>query len=305
MIVCPSKATKRREMTVCIAAIAVKSKAIVCIADRALTFTGAVASAQSDSGVTKIVHIPNTHWCAMFSGDDLTFPERVLGLVAADLSKIKRNQSDRAGMESIVKTAFENSWKREIEDQVLKPKVLSIASFTSDPKDARLLDTTYINALSEQIADYKHNCSIIFCGFDPAGPHIFTASAPCSITPCDWQGFQTIGAGEETARNHLIWAEFDKDDSLDSVLYDVFNAKVATEVLQGISYAWDWRIIIAGQEPKPLPKRIDRLIDKVWETLNRSPYSSSLPKKERAPSNWKKRLAAFTAELLASNGRSD
>ena len=40
-----------------------------------------------------------------------------------------------------------------------------------------------------------------------------------------------MGEGEETARNHLIWSEFDKHDSLDSVLYDVFNAKCATEVV--------------------------------------------------------------------------
>ena len=70
------------------------------------------------------------------------------------------------------------------------------------------------------------------------GPHIFVASAPSQIDSYDWQGFQAIGAGEETARNHLIWSEYDKNDPLDSVLYDVFNAKVATEVLQGVGYAW-------------------------------------------------------------------
>lgn len=287
-------------MTVCIAAIAAKSKAIVCIADRALTFSGVMASAQSDSGVTKIVDIPNTQWCAMFSGDDLTFPERVLGLVAAELAKGKRNQCDRATMESVVKSAFEKCWNREIEDQLLKPKLLKIASFTDNPRDARLLDTAYLNALSEQIAEYAHNCSILFCGFDSAGPHIFAANTPCSIHPCDWQGFQTIGAGEETARNHLIWSQFDKDDSLESVLYDVFNAKVATEVLQGISYAWDWKVIIAGEKPKPLPKRIDRLIDRAWETLNRSPYAPELSKKEKAPKSWKKTLAQFADGLLSA-----
>jgi hypothetical protein len=266
-------------MTVCIAAIAAESKAIVCIADRALTFAGAMASAQSDSGVTKVVHIPNTQWCAMFSGDDLTFPERVLGLVAAALTREKRNHCDKAKMESVVKEAFEKCWNTEIEDQILKPKVLKIASFTADPRDARLLDTTYLNVLSEQIADYKHNCSIIFCGFDVSGPHIFCASTPCHIAPCDWQGFQTIGAGEESARNQLIWSEFDKDDSLESVLYDVFNAKVSTEILQGISYAWDWRVIVAGEKPKPLPKRIHALIDCAWNTLNRSPYGPALPKR--------------------------
>ena len=286
-------------MTVCIAAIAAKSKAIVCIADRALTFAGVNASAQTDSGVTKIVDIPNTKWCAMFSGDDLTFPERVLGLVASDIAKEKRKQCDRAKMETVVKAAFEACWNREVEDQVLKPKILSIAALSADPKDVRLLDSTYLDALAGQIADFKHNCSMLFCGFDSAGPHIFMASTPCQIVPCDWQGFQAIGAGEETARNHLIWSEFDKADSLESVLYDVFNAKVATEVLQGIGYAWDWKILVSGHKPKPLPKRIDSLIDRVWNTLNRSPYASKPSKREQAPKNWKKRLSEFAKKLLS------
>ncbi len=288
-------------MTVCIAAIAAKSRAIVCIADRALTFAGFAASAQTDSGVTKIVDIPGTNWCAMFSGDDLTFPERVLGLVASEISKEKKIQCDRPRMESAVKKAFDAQWKTEVEDHILKPKLLSMESLTAEPKDVRLLDTTYLNTLAGEIADYKHNCSMIFCGFDSTGPHIFMASTPSHITPCDWQGFQTIGAGEETARNHLIWSEYEKDDSLPNVLYDVFNAKVATEVLQGIGYAWNWRIIVAGQKPKPLPKRIDNLIDRVWATFNRSPYASKLSKKEKAPNDWKKRLSKFAADLLSND----
>jgi hypothetical protein len=291
-------------MTVCIAAIAADSKAIVCIADRALTFSGTTASAETDSGVTKIVDVPGTSWCAMFSGDDLTFPERVLGLLAADIAKDKPKQCDRMMMEKAVKKAFEARWQSEVEDHVLKPKLLSVDSFTADPKDARLLDTVYLNILAEEIAGYAHNCSMLFCGFDSNGPHIFTASTPAGqLTPCDWQGFQAIGAGEETARNHLIWSEFDKDDSLESVLYDVFNAKVATEVLQGVGYAWNWRIIVAGHKPKPLPKRIDKLIDRVWVSINRSPYSPALSKKDRAPANWKRRLTRFAEDLLTSKSR--
>lgn len=294
----PRKLPSRRSisiMSVCIAAIAADGKAIVCIADRALTFAGATASTESDSGVTKIVDIPNTNWCAMFSGEDLTFPERVLGLVAEEVSKEKRNQCDRKKMESAVVRAFECQWEKEIEDHVLKPKVLKIASFTADPKDQRLLDTVYLNTLASEIAEYKHNCSMLFCGFDSTGPHIFMASTPSQIVPCDWQGFQVIGAGEETARNHLIWSEYDKDDSLESVIYDVFNAKCATEVLQGVGYAWNWRILIAGRKPKPIRKQIDRMIDRAWAAINRSPYATN---KVIQPRGWKKKLSDYASQLL-------
>ena len=286
-------------MTVCIAAIAAESKAIVCIADRALTFAGATASTETDSGVTKIVDIPSTNWCAMFSGDDLTFPERVLRLLNADVLRQGRNGWNRDRIEQAVKSAFEKCWENAVEDHVLKPKLLSIASFTANPRDARLAaDSQYLSVLAEEIANYRHNCSMIFCGFDEVGPHIFVASAPSQIDSYDWQGFQAIGAGEETARNHLIWSEYDKNDPLDSVLYDVFNAKVATEVLQGVGYAWDWRILTAGRKPQPISKRINNLIDRVWETLNRSPYAPKLSKRERAPNDWKEKLADYVKTVL-------
>lgn len=292
-------------MTVCIAAIGAKSKAIVCLADRALTFPGAAASAQSDSGVTKIIDIPNTHWCAMFSSDDLAFPEFVLRIVAREVGKRKRSEIDRAVMEQAVKTAFFEQWQLEVEDRVLKPKLLTRESLKAVPpetRDARLLNAEYLNILAQEMAEYRNNCSMIFCGFDADGPHIFSSSTPAGeINPCDWQGFQVMGEGEETARNHLIWSEFDKDDSLESVLYDVFNAKVATEVLQGIGYAWNWRVIVKGRKPQPLPKRIDKLIDKVWEAFNRSPYGSKRNREDKTIRSWKKRLGRFSEGLLGKS----
>src|SRR5271170_7248035 len=107
----PSPRRKPIAMTVCIAAIAAKSRAIVCIADRALTFAGAAASAQTDSGVTKIIDIPNTYWSAMFSSEDLAFPERVLGIVTREVGKKKRSEIDRSVMEEAVKTAFYEQWQ--------------------------------------------------------------------------------------------------------------------------------------------------------------------------------------------------
>lgn len=292
-------------MTVCIAAISAQSKAIVCIADRALTFAGATASAQTDSGVTKIVDIPNTHWCAMFSSDDLAFPEYVLRIVSREVGKRKRNEMDRAIMEDAVRTAFYEQWQLEVEDRVLKPKLLTRQSLTATPletRDARLLNTEYLNILAQEMADHRNNCCMVFCGFDSAGPHIFSCSTPAGqINPCDWQGFQVIGAGEETARNHLIWSEYSKEDSLESVLYDVFNAKVATEVLQGVGYAWNWRVIVKDRKPQPLPKRLDNLIDKVWEAFNRSPYGYKRNREDKTIRSWKKRLEIFSETLLGKS----
>lgn len=285
-------------MTVCIAAIAADSKAIVCIADRALTYAGFGANAETDSGVTKIVDLPGVNWCAMFSGDDLTFPKRVLDKVFAALSA-ERNGS-LAFIESTVKMAFELCWEQEIEDQILKPNLLTKDDFVNRSTNVQPLDTKLVMKIAEEISLYKQNCAMLFAGFDNDKAHIFMASTPERIDPCDWQGFAVVGAGTDAARNQIIWQEYEKSDSLQSVLYDVFCAKVATEMIQGVGYAWDWRVLVAGKKPKPLPKKIDSLIDKLWTTHNRSPFSRKLTKSELAPEGWEKILEEFAAETLAS-----
>ncbi len=285
-------------MTVCITAIAADSRAIVCIADRALTYAGFGANSETDSGVTKIVDLPGVNWCAMFSGEDLTFPKRVLDKVFAALS-VERN-GNLVFIESTVKAAFESCWEHEVEDQILKPNLLTKNDFVSRPASVQPLDTKLVMKIAEEISEYKQNCSMLFAGFDNHEAHIFMASTPGRIDPCDWQGFAVVGAGTDAARNQIIWQEYEKGDSLQSVLYDVFCAKVATEMIQGVGYAWDWRVLVAGKKPKPLPKKIDNLIDKLWTTHNRSPFSRRLTKSELAPKAWEKILKDFATKTLAS-----
>jgi hypothetical protein len=237
-------------MTVCIAAIAAKSKAIVCIADRALTFTGWGADAVTDSGVSKIIDLPG-NWCALFSCESLTFPKRIL-------DRVTRATSTKAfvtlqEMETVTKEAFTHCWWEELEEQILVPLGLTKDDLMSRPSDVQSLDSGLVMKITERMTEHKQSCSIIFCGFEGKTPHIFVVSTPCQFDDFDWQGFAIVGGGIETARNHLLWAHYDSEDSLAAVLYDVFDAKVATEVLQKLGYAWNWRLLIPGKRPEPLP----------------------------------------------------
>jgi hypothetical protein len=284
-------------MTVCIAAIAAKSKAVVCIADRALTYTGYGSNSETDSGVTKIIDLPGINWCAMFSGDDLTFPKRILDRVFAAL--VEEPNSSSSFMESTVKAAFNTCWEEEVEDQILRPNLLTRAEFVSRRSDMQPLDSELVMKIAESIAEFKLNCEMIFCGFDGETPHIFMASTPGRIDPCDWQGFAVIGGGTEAARNQMLWQEYEKDDPLESVLYDVFCSKVATEVIQGVGYEWDWRVLVADKKPQPLPDKIDKMIDKLWVMQNMSPFGRTLRKSEKPPENWRETISAYVAGVLA------
>ena len=107
----------------------------------------------------------------------------------------------------------------------------------------------------------------------------------------------------ETARNQILWSDYNKDDSLQASLYDLFNAKVATEVIQAVGYRWNWRILLAGKPPEPLPDEIDKIIDKLWIEHNLSPFS----KKSRTPTEtieeWRKKVISFAASALSAGRR--
>jgi len=284
-------------MTVCISAITAKSKAIVCIADRALTYAGWGANTETDSGLTKIIDLAG-NWCAMFSGDSLTFPKRVLDRVAEQLKTTPK--IGLTEMERCVKEAFEFCWWQEVEDQVLKPNLLTRDEYANRPSDKLPLDSDLVMKLAKEMSEYKQNCSMIFCGFDGDTPHIFTAATPCQLDPYDWQGFAVIGGGMEAARNQMIWQEYDKDDSLQSGLYDVFSSKVAAENTQGVGYSWDWRVLVEGKKPRPLPRKIDSLIDKLWIVHNRSPFARKTQKYAAAPKGWERTLRDFETDALSA-----
>jgi hypothetical protein len=81
-------------------------------------------------------------------------------------------------------------------------------------------------------------------------------------------------------------------------MYDVFDAKVA-EVVPGVGYVWDWKILVAGKRPQNIPEKINHLIDILWISSNRSPYSEKLGKRETPRRGWKKELEAFETKILS------
>jgi hypothetical protein len=129
---------------------------------------------------------------------------------------------------------------------------------------------------------------------------MFTAHTPCQIDPNDLEGFAVIGGGTEATRNQLLSQEYSKDESLQSVLYDVFCAKCAAEVIQGVGVEWNWRLLLPNEKPRELPKTIDDLIDRLWLEKTRSPFARPLAKSERAPEGWENTLNEYAEKVLGA-----
>jgi hypothetical protein len=285
-------------MTICISAMAAKSKAIVCIADRAVTYaatTGGPAS-QSDSGAKKIIDLGASRWVALVAGD-LSFAQKVTERISASLGS--NRSPSRAEMQTFSRKAYQDCQQEVVIEQVLVPNLLTVDDYLRRPNSQLPLDTKYTLEIAEMIAAVQSDCALIICGFDTQGAHIFKVTDGGAISPCDMEGYAVVGGGEDASRGRIIWSQIDRAESLESVMYDVFDAKVAAEIVQSVGYVWDWKILVAGKRPQNVPRIIDDLIDRLWISSNRSPYAEKLGKRQMPPRGWKTKFSRFADKALA------
>ena len=283
-------------MTVCVASFAEESKAIVCIADRAVTYPSYGSPVQSDSGMKKIIDIGNTRWCALFSGDT-SFAQRVVAKVAKKAVPVSPVDFD--WMERNAETTYQECYEELVESKVLRPYLLKRDTFISRPSNLQALDSQIVSAINAKLQAFEFSCQIMFCGFDSNGPHLFTVIEPGSSEWNDLEGHNAIGIGKEAATSRIAFLETESSESLQSVFYDVFDAKVASEIIQGVGYEWDGRVLVADKAPIEIPKDIKKLIDQIWMCSNRSPYAAPLEDDEIVPRNWKAKMKKFRDDCFS------
>jgi hypothetical protein len=290
----------RRSLTVCVAAFAEASKAIVCIADRAITYPSYGSPVQSDSGVKKIMDVGDTRWCCLFSGD-MSFAQQVVARLASNaaLARSQGANLDFAWMESKALLAYQKCYEELIENRVLRPFLLTKDSFLNRQKNIQPLDPQFIVSVNTKLQEFQSSCQLMFCGFDSAGPHIFTVVEPGESQWNDVEGHNAIGIGKEAATSRMAWSETERSESLSSVFYDMFDAKVASEIIQGVGYEWDGKILVVGKSPIDIPKEYKKLIDQAWIVNNRSPYADPPDKDDVPPKNWPTKLKKFCEKCLA------
>lgn len=281
-------------MTVCVAAFAEQSKAIVCIADRAVTYPSYGSPVQSDSGMKKIIDVGDTKWCALFSGD-ASFAQEVTARLASKASGTAR---DFAWMSTNATIAYQECYEELVENRVLRPNLLTRATFISRPTNLQPLDPQLIATVNDKLQQFELSCQLMLCGFDSAGPHIVTLVEPGVPQWNDLEGHNAIGIGKEAATSRIAWLETESSESLPSVFYDVFDAKVNSEIIQGVGYEWDGRVLVTGKAPIEIPKKIKRLVDQMWMCNNRSPYADPLDDDDIAPRTWKSQMQNFCDECL-------
>ena len=142
--------------------------------------------------------------------------------------------------------------------------------------------------------EFDAGVSLLVCGFDKSGANIIEIGDDEVAQNVTNDGLDVIGIGADTAEGRLLYSEHKRNDPLEMVLYDTFDAKAQAEQIQGVGYQWDAQIIIGAKIFK-VPPGIKSLVEGVFEASEQSPFKN----RQRAfPKNWRARLKAYAQDVL-------
>src|ERR1035437_465271 len=252
-------------MTVCIGALAAKSKAIVMVADKAITYTSySSALLQWDvTGLCKILPIGASSWHVLMGGDPI-FALQVIHACETSLLDNPGEAGNVWSMMDCVAAGDASAREKRVEEAVLRPRLLDKDALVR--RDAALapLDQRLADSVADAVGQFQIDCDLLVCGFDDQRePHLFLVGEPGLSNPYDLQGFHAIGIGTDIALGRLLWLEVDQNDPLEEVLYDAFDAKASAEIISGVGYEWDAKVLVADQPIVSVPDRIKDVIDKL------------------------------------------
>lgn len=289
-------------MTICAAALAASGKAIVCVADKSLTF-GEGTSLQPmtwDADCSKIVPLlPCGMLCLFAGGEDGT--SRVLSKFLA---------KDTFGDTEIqVRDSCEADYKEAIQELIttrfLHPNLLTQEQYIS--AISRGILNPFMSRIAAEVEAFDFNCETLVCGFDSGDkPFIQYGVSKGVVDNMARTGFQAIGSGWAYVHGRLLWSGHERKHNIDRVLYDLFDAKASAELDPNVGFEWDAAVILAGKRGAyEVPKEIRDLIERIWDKTSRSPFEKRDPKKElpSPPRDWKQKLFEFSYSIITEGDK--
>jgi 20S proteasome alpha/beta subunit len=270
-------------MTICVGALADNAKAIVCVADKAISY-GEYLTGESDS--TKIIELPSGA-VAMVSGDEDVYDRFLRALIRN--SNLGKSIADTI---NYCERAYQEARNEVVRIRYLSVNLLSEKEFIAASTGPRI--NRHIEALAKQIADFKMNCSILLCGFDEAEkPYIVSVEDPGQAGDLSRLGYHAIGSGSEYAVARLVGSEWTREKPTDESLFHALDAKISAENSPYVGGSWDAAVILPGKV-HAVPKPLKETLDKAWVDHDRSPYYVREPDDlEAPPSDWKQQVKHY------------
>lgn len=283
-------------MTICVAALAAKRRAIVMVADKAITF-GRERPMQADLGIKKLLPVGSTGWYALVSGDS-TFAQQVVDRTVEIISdEAKPENKAFPGslkmMMSCMKVACKSVRRQWVVDRFIAPRLL-------DEKDPYAgLPDEYIIELSGSIAQHEISCSLLVCGFDSQNqPHIFSVTAPGLALCHDIPGFHAVGIGRDVALGQLYHYTTKETQTLDETMYELFDAKATAELIQGVGYLWDLSVLVPGKKPTEMTNKVRIALEGLLREATTTPYHPQFGSQFSRIPEWKHTVKEFANGIL-------
>jgi len=289
-------------LTVCVAAIAAESDALVLISDKAVTRGFMV----SDTSICKMSRIGDSPWHALISGD-ISICDEVLQRAEDALAKKKDDADSYVSMMRLVSKAYADAYEAHLIAQTLTPKLLTKDDLVNRPRRLLPLPDNLLDEIAEDRKTFERDywsCDVLVCGFEPSSgsPRLFRVLKPGTAFSENRLGYTAVGIGEDAAIGHLMWFESDRDDALDMVLWDAFDAKVHAELMQSVGYNWDAHIILKSRPDEAIrvPDELQKIMDKAMNHINCSPFDRTPETEDEIPpDDWKEQITRFTQTLIS------
>lgn len=299
--------SERRFMTVCVASFAARSRAIVAIADKAVTF-GSSAPIQADTGIKKMIPVGDSGWYTLIAGNPsfaTAVVEKTKVLMTEDRRKDCRKTAD--SMMLCMRDAYQQCREALVEANILAPYLLTKKLWAERPKDLLPLKDTVSDAIQEELEQYSAKTSLLVFGFsadDPPQPHLFSIVDPGIGQNHDIAGNNAVGIGRLSAIGRMAFLEVDRNDPLEETLYHALDAKGHAENVQGVGISWDAWVALPNMKPVNVRKPIHDLMDRVFGFNVESPYHrSDFPVTARPPKTWAKQMKKYASEVLGRTTR--
>lgn len=160
-----------------------------------------------------------------------------------------------------VKNQFSEVRKRRINEYILRPRGLNFDAFYQGGMVTRLNDGLAL-ALDQQMLNYSLQTQILLGGIDESGAHIYAVGDPGTMACFDRVGYHAIGSGHRHAVLSLVARAQHKSDDLKRTVFNVFAAKRAAELAQGVGQATDI-VVITGKGVRSLTNAEITALEKI------------------------------------------
>src|ERR1017187_7404300 len=282
---------RKGAMTVCIAALSQDSKAIVCMADKALSYGSSI---QWDSDSSKVFELNASGTLVLFAGsEDIT--SRVLGKIIALGDSIG---DDIAETRKILEHEYQEAVGEILTALYLTPRLLTKQEYIGAISQKKI--NPYMQGIAAEVKCYEPDCGLLVCGFDSQKrPFILFVDNPGVVTDMTRTGFHSIGSGWEKSVSKMLFSEHKKSQELARTLYDAFDAKAFAEMASGVGFDWETWVITEDRKSHHVPDDIDALVEHAWAEHDRSPFDKR--EKDDAdppPKNWKSQLRKYARTVL-------